>query len=406
MPDPAWRAPRRLPDPRSWLARRLRLLPADTPDGLGESTHLADTGLDADVIVFFPDTVDALYQLTPWYAALRSLHRARPTTIVVQDSRVAARVRAESGLSVTTIASADVLTRALARSTVRAALYVNHSPRNFRLLRFCSLAHVLVGHGDSDKTITVTNQTKAYDFLLVAGHAAIDRARANLPLFDTGRMITVGRPNLDAEALEQRAGEYPAQDREQEHRSAILYAPTWEGAQATASYSSVVSHGEPAIRTLLDEGYRIIYRPHPLTGVRLPAVGDADRRIRELLGTARDADPTADHRVDLEDVPLSTSMADADLLICDVSAMSVEWLPSGRPLVITVPDGASVEVAGTPLEQVVPRLDGANLASVADLVRRELQEDPSRDRRRALIEYYVGDTTPGASIEAFLAAES
>jgi hypothetical protein len=380
------------------LVRRFGLLPGDTPDGLGDDESLGAARLDAEVVVYFPDTVDALYQLEQWYPALRALDKARPTAIIVRDSKVAQRVRAESRLAVIAVGRLATLEGLLRRSDVRVALYVNHSQRNFELLRFASLVHVSLLHGDSDKTVTVSNQIKAYDFSFVAGRAAVDRAARNIMLFDVGRLLPVGRPSMDAD----REAEAPAEQRVS-RRSTVLYAPTWEGAQPTASYTSVAGFGERIVRTLLTAGFAVRYRPHPLTGVRLAEVGEADRRIREAITAAAQADPAAGHRVDTE-VPVTASFDGSDLLLCDVSAMSVEWLPTGRPLIITVPAGPAAVVAGTALEQAVPRLDVAGLDSLADTVRREIEQDPGRARRLDLVEYYLGDTTPGASIRAFITA--
>ena len=380
------------------LVRRFGLLPGDTPDGLGDDQSLAAARLEAEVVVYFPDTVDALYQLEQWYPALRALDRSRSTVIAVRDSQVARKVRAESRLAVVAVGRMATLEGLLRRSDVRVALYVNHSQRNFELLRFTSLVHVSLLHGDSDKTVTVSNQIKAYDFSFVAGRAAVDRAARNIMLFDVDRLLPVGRPSLDAETEpEATAGQHVSA------RQTVLYAPTWEGAQPTASYTSVSSLGERIVHSLLEAGFTVRYRPHPLTGVRLTEVGEADRRIREIIAAAAQDDPAAGHRLDT-DVAVTASFDGSDLLLCDVSAMSVEWLPTGRPLIITVPPGEAAVVAGTPLERAVPRLDAAGVDSLPDTVRRELDRDPGRSRRLELIEYYLGDTSPGASIRAFIAA--
>ena len=86
------------------VLRRFRLLPGGMPDGLGDDAALADATMDGEVIVYFPDTTDSLYQLRSWYGPLEELHRAQGVTIVCMDSRTAAAVRAEVSMPVVTIA--------------------------------------------------------------------------------------------------------------------------------------------------------------------------------------------------------------------------------------------------------------------------------------------------------------
>jgi hypothetical protein len=375
------------------------LLPGGVPDRNGDDARLATQRLDAQVIVFFADTEDGLYQLRQWYAPLAALDSRRRIAVVTADSRTAALIRAETGFEVVTVARYATLDGLLARSDVRLVLYVNHNPENFSMLRFASVAHVSLLHGDSDKVVSVSNQAKAYDFTFVAGRAAVDRMARYLPLFDAERRcVVVGRPQLDdALALvEQRASAAA--------RRTVLYAPTWEGAQPSAAYGSVDTMGEALVDALLAENdLRVVYRPHPLTGVRLAAYGEADAAIRRRVEEARAADPAAGHAVSTAG-DLMVDMAAADLLVCDVSAVAMDWLVTGRPLVITRPSSPEVVTASTPLLEATARLGSEEVDEVVALVRRELHDDPHGQRRQELATYYLGDLRPGAAMEAFLTA--
>ncbi|GMA25092.1 glycosyl transferase [Luteimicrobium album] len=317
--------------------------------------------------------------------------------VVTADSRTARAIRAETPLRVVTVARYATLDDVYSRSDVRLALYVNHNPDNFSMLRFASMVHVSLLHGDSDKIISVSNQAKAYDFSFVAGQAAVDRLDRYLPRFDApARTVIVGRPQLETPAV--RPPVAPGA------RATVLYAPTWEGAQPTAAYGSVATHGLALVERLLDDGgFDVVYRPHPLSGVRDAAYGEADATIRERLARAAEAQPQAGHRVS-GDESLAEAFAAADVLVCDVSAVAMDWLPNGRPLVVTVPTSTETVTASTRLLDTVPRLAVADVAGAAGLLRAELEDDPGRDARHALLEYYLGDTTPGASMAAFVTA--
>ncbi|MGY5765523.1 CDP-glycerol glycerophosphotransferase family protein [Brachybacterium sp. DNPG3] len=394
---------RRLRSAGGKILRRYRLLPGGMPDGLGDDESLRDAVLEGEVLVYFPDTADSLYQLRGWYGPLRALHEQQGVTVVCMDSRVAATIRSELELPVVTIARDATLDAIILRSDIKLVLYVNYNPMNTAALRSRSVIHVSMLHGDSDKSVSVSNQIKAFDYSFVAGPAAIDRLRQYTALFDArSRCIEVGRPSLDTEASTARTDADPA-------HPAVLYAPTWEGGQSSVAYSSLLSHAETAVRSLLADGVRVIYRPHPLTGVRVPEYGEADARLRRLLvgddgpGRAPGPDGAPLGRVSAGR-GLEEDFADADLLLCDVSAVANDWLATGRPLVVTASADVDAHDAETELLRVVPRLTLDDAPRAAEIVRREVEDDPRGEERRALISYYLGDTTRGASLARFLQA--
>jgi len=384
---------RRLRNRLVQAVRRSKYFPVTIPDRLGDDDALAGQSLPDKVIVYFPDTAESLYQLEPWFAPLRALNDALPTVVICQDSRTAARIRANSGLRVLTIARYGRLDDLLAHSDVRLALYVNHSPRNFECLRFTSLTHIYLGHGDSDKAVSASNQVKAYDYCLMAGQAAIDRVAEHVRLYDAAaRCLPIGQPQLDGTGLLP-ATAPSAQAPREPQRPCVLYAPTWEGAQPSVAYSSLLSHGRRLIEGLLAGGWHVIYRPHPLSGVTSGDYAAADRWVRDTLATAGG-------RVDTS-VPLAASFADADLLVSDISGVVLNWLPSGKPLLLTVPDHDAATETRTGLTETVRRLAVADLPRVADLARDELVNDPRRADRLALIGHYFAETTDGAATVAF-----
>jgi hypothetical protein len=379
------------------LIRRLGLLPGGVPDGLGEDDALQGTTLDARAVVYFGDPPQSMYQIRQWYDALEALDGRMPLVVIAGDSRTARLLRAETSLRVVVVARHATLDEILAGSDVRLALYVNHSQQNFTMLSFAQVVHVSLLHGDSDKTVSVSNQHKAYDLVFVAGRAAVDRFARNLPYFDaTGRCVPVGRPQLDALSLTTA----PHRD----GRATVLYAPTWEGANPSVAYGSLDVLGPDLARAVVgDPRLRLLYRPHPLSGVRSVASADADAEVRAVVARAAAEDPGAGHGV-RTDGELVETFGEADLLVCDISAASTEWLPTLRPLVVTDVSAPWARVAATPLLDLVPRLRVVDLPGVADLLAREATEDPRREERARLVEYYLGDVTPGASTARFVQA--
>ena len=361
--------------------RRSRFLPSGMPDKLTDERRLG-VRFEQQVLVYFPTTLDSLYQFRPWIPALSALDAQHPLVCVFKDSRTAAAVRSETGFDCVTLARYGQLDEILALSDVKLALYINHDPVNFECLRFTSMVHVYLGHGDSDKGVSASNQVKAYDLCFLAGQAALDRTAAAAMLYDAAaRSVLIGQPQLDAS--DQVSG-----TPDPEGRPTVLYAPTWEASQPSVSYGSVESHGEHIVRALRDS-YRVVYRPHPLNGVIRPSYGAADARVRELA-----------HRVDT-DVPLEQSFADADLLITDVSAVTLNWLPTAKPVLVTE---TSTALPPSQLMQAVPLLAAGADVDVEQIVGEHLDHDPAADARAALVEHYLGDPTPGAATARFIAA--
>jgi len=365
---------------RLWLIeriRRSRFLPAGMPDKRTDTERLGRP-FTGSVLVYFPNGADALYQLRPWLPALEALDAAHGVTVVFRDSRTAARVRTEARLDCVTLARYGQLDQILALSDVKLALYVNHDPVNFECLRFTSLVHVYLGHGDSDKGVSVSNQVKAYDFCFLAGQAALARTAVSVMLYDAeARSVLIGQPQLDVA---------PATPRPDPARPTVLYAPTWEASQPSVSYGSLVTHGA-AIMDALSGRYRVVYRPHPLNGVIDPDYAAADAAIR-----------TRADRVDTE-VPLEQSCADADLLITDVSGVIMTWLPTGKPVLVCRP---AIAPPPSRLLDTLPLLEPGT--DVSALVAEHLDTDPTAGPRADLVQYYLGDTTPGVATARFLRA--
>jgi hypothetical protein len=359
--------------------RRSRFLPVGMPDKLTDEARLGKP-FTQQVMVYFPTPQDSLYQLRPWYHALTALDRVHPIVCVFKDSRTAKVVHEETGFDCVTLARYGQLDEILSRSEVKLALYVNHDPVNFEALRFTSLVHIYLGHGDSDKGVSVSNQVKAYDWCFLAGQAALDRTASAVMLYDApARSILIGQPQLDSATT---VVGTPSPD----DRQTVLYAPTWEASQPSVSYGSLETHGEALLRAL-SPTYRVVYRPHPLNGVIRPSYAAADAVVRSLAD-----------RVDT-DVTLEQSFADADLLITDVSAVTLNWLPTGKPLLVTRP---LVPYPPSRLMEAVPQLAATD--DFAAAVAEHLAADPTKADRDALIDHYLGDPTPGAATARFIAA--
>lgn len=197
------------------------------------------------------------------------------------------------------------LEASVADQDLRIFFYVNQNCKNFPMFRYGCMWHVFINHGESDKMFMTTNQFTAYDYGFVAGEAARDRLRRTLWDYDLDRRtLMIGRPQAD-----HFAGALPCTP---DDRTVVLYAPTWEGDCDSAAYGSVVSHGEAIVAALLATGtYRVLYRPHPRSGVIDPEFKRANEAIIAAIVAANARDSSAQHVFD--DVPgLGRQLASAE----------------------------------------------------------------------------------------------
>ncbi len=346
------------------------------------------------IAVYFADSKVNLYQIRQWYAPLAEISQTWPVAIISRSPSAVLELWNESPVPALYLRRVTDLEEFVHTQDARIVFYVNQNAKNFQMFRYGRMWHVFINHGESDKMYMTTNQFKAYDFSFVAGDAAIDRLSHKLWDFDLAtRAIAIGRPQAD-----HFAGELPytADD-----RTVVLYAPTWEGDRDAAAYGSIASHGVTLVRVLLATGrHRVIYRPHPRSGVVDSEYGAANRAIIDAIARANAADPAAQHIFD-DGPSLGWQLAAADVAITDISAMVYDRLATGKPLIVTRPVSASAEVDETGYLGACEWLtaDAAgDIVAIADAVQFDAE---AQKRLKFWVERHFGDTTPGVATARF-----
>ena len=181
----------------------------------------------------------------------------------------------------------------------------------------------------------------------------------------------------------------------------MFYAPTWEGDRPAASYGSVASHGERLVAALLASGrHRVVYRPHPRSGVVDPDFGAANERIIAAIAEANRVDPGAQHVYD-ESPVLGWQLSLPDLAICDISAMVYDRLATGKPLMVTRPASPDAAVDEGGYLSVCEWLSVGELDDTVEVTDRVIRDDAARERLGTWSQRYFGDTAPGAPTRRF-----
>ncbi|MEV7419253.1 hypothetical protein AB0O40_28885, partial [Streptomyces sp. NPDC089919] len=222
---------------------------------------------------------DSAYQLDMWLEPLAALPDARPL-VLLRERHLLARLKPTALPVLCVPAAVDLM--GLDLSPVRVALYPANVGKNIHLLREPGIKHVFIGHGDSDKAASVNPFSKVYDEVWVGGPAGRERyATAGVGVAPEA-IVDVGRPQLDPVW----AAEPPQPGARR--TLTVLYAPTWEGWTDEPGNTSLTDAGENIVRELLalSPRVRIIYRPHPFTGIRCPRTRTAHQRIIHALHTA------------------------------------------------------------------------------------------------------------------------
>jgi len=349
------------------------------------------------VAVYFADTRVNLYQIRQWIAPLVALNERHPVAIVTRTPGATLSLLDEAPLPVAYCRTVTELEAFAEAQPIRLVLYVNQNMRNFQMMRYGRMWHVFVNHGESDKMYMVSNQHKAYDYAFVAGDAAIERLSRRLWDFDPAeKLIPIGRPQAD-----HFAGEVPYP---RDGRTVVLYAPTWEGDRPAASYGSIASHGEAlAAAVLASPAHRLVYRPHPRSGVVSRDYRAAHLRIVEAIARANAADPAAHHVYD-DGPALGWQLADADVAVTDISAMVYDRLATGRPIVVARPVSPEAEVDESGFLGACEWLTASDASAVLEVVERMLHDPEAIERNRYWAHRHFGDTGPGAATARFHAA--
>ncbi|MGI8458008.1 MAG: CDP-glycerol glycerophosphotransferase family protein [Propionibacteriaceae bacterium] len=293
-----------------------------------EQIASALTTYGPELLVYTARANDASYQLAMWLPELAKL--GRPYAIVVRHPTTLAATRGMTGVPVVCCPqSADL--DAVVVPTARVALYVNGVSQNVNFVGYRQLQHIYLGHGDSDKELSVHPAHAMFDQIFVAGPAAIERYRRAGVQIPADKFCVVGRPQLAGVARATGPIDAVVAPR-------VLLAPTWRGYNANTTLSSLVTTPE-LVHQLLGRGAVVHFRPHPFSWQSVPdqplldrvdAILEADRartgRAHQLSAETRSASVLA-------------CFDDSDALVSDVGSVLVDYFATGKPYAVALPAG-------------------------------------------------------------------
>ena len=349
----------------------------------------AESAQGHKVAVFFADTPSKIYQIAQWIPVFEKAPVHLRPVIITRHTATTEELQKITSLLVVHARTYDLLMQLLELSKFKALIYVNNSYQNFQTLAYQQAAHIHVNHGESDKISMVSNQSKAYDKVFVAGAAARDRYLSAVAWVDEKKLIPVGRPQLDlaTEPLLEKSA-----------LKTITYAPTWEGEDEANNYTSMDCYGMAIIdAAVAQNGCRVVYKPHPrILDSKDPLIINAHKYITNKLSRGP-------HEIHLTGDVLSV-LKDTDLLISDISSVTLDYLylkPSGAIFLSDRRNNRSELQAESPVALAAYIVDSSTIGELTTSLAKVLSHDELFDKRQEVCRYYFGGIAAGESTAAF-----
>lgn len=254
---------------------------------------------------------------------------------------------------------------------VKGIYYLSNTGNMIHTLRFNAYQHIFLGHGDSDKTASAHKFFRVYDEIWVAGQAHIDRFKH--AGFETRHLnfIKIGRPML-ANVLKQNEMEWTSR-----HIPRILYLPTWEGVYEEGNYSSVRLSVAMLTEVYRRFGLSMTAKFHPTTGSRDKMLSN----INELVGGELfkiGADLTVADKL----TPVGGLITNANIYICDISAVVSECIAGNAPLFVYIPKDKDVKISQSDMSYEDYAYTFSNIEELCEQLDRVLNGDDFKKEQR------------------------
>jgi len=364
-----------------------------------------------EVALYFAGGMGSLYQVEQWLGPLTILNSKKKITIIVREKSVFTWLAKNTDFTVVYCLTIENLTSFYEENNFKCILYVNNGFKNFQSLIIGDALHVHINHGESDKSSTISNQAKSYDYVFIVAQAAYDKYRANLIQVDMKKFIKVGRPQLEHiakiepfDTLKKNIIKYDASlpfdlnsinigSEELDDcveividKKIILYAPTWEATHNSMNFTSLNDYGLTLVNKLLeDENYYLLYKPHPNTGSRDSIAKRINNEIKKILKEHPQGEV-------INGGDINSLYEHVDLAIFDNSAVAIDYLQVDKPMIMTDMFYRITKRQSKPIIVKAARmLSVKESQKILSIVKDELENDTMREVRNKVKRYFLGN---------------
>lgn len=346
-----------------------------------------------DYLVFVSYPENGILHYSSWHEHLEKFNKVygkKSVFITSFDYNYFEMIKAYPDLPVYYAPYTDRANR-IAIDSVKAVIYVNPDQANMKFTRMTKLNHLMINHGDSDKSASAHKNYRMFDKNFVAGNAAVKRFKDNNIILQNDFFEIVGRPQLkDVEVVNY-------QNSNKMQQKTVMYAPTWYGIGDDAHYSSQ-DRADEIIDALLSKNVRIIYRSHPLSRVdNAMGVGvNWSQNIKDIQAKLADhAKSTGIKHIFGTEAEDKYSIYElfnmSDALISDISSVVSDYIYSEKPFAIV----SNKEDTN----QFIKENYVANAAYVVDYNIQNIQQtfdnllfnDNKQNSRQEIKKFYLGD---------------
>jgi hypothetical protein len=319
----------------------------------------------------------------------------QPFTVVTTDALAFKRVAERYTMPVIYARKGDLRAiRAMLPKTVRTALYVYSRDNDDFMKVRRRMTHVWLHHGDSDKESSFRRKSAAYDVLVVAGQAAIDRYAAHGVRIPPQKFKILGRPQV--ENVETAMASISTVD-----NPVVLYAPTWYATDYKNNHSSLPI-GTAIVSALLARNATVIFRPHPANR-KLPEAAAAIAAIDELLRADAEATSRPHRWGAAASDPTFAELANAaDAMVADVSGVVTDFMQSLKPFAMVATGNKTDTFRARFPSSVSAYVIEWDLSTLDNALDAMLGDDPLAPTRVERREYYLGGYENGESARAFV----
>jgi len=350
-----------------------------------------------EVALYFAGGMGNLYQIEQWLGTLAVLEEKKRFTFIIRDKNIFSWLVNNTDFTVVYCLTIDDLTTFYEENNFKCILYVNHGFKNFQSLMIGDALHVHINHGESDKTSTISNQSKAYDYIFTVSQAGYDKYKANLIQVNMSKFIKVGRPQLEHIVEikpfetnyilppENSEDSEPIVDRNKPVKKIILYAPTWEATHDSMNFTSLNDYGLTLVRQLLaDSNYYLLYKPHPNTGARDSITKAINIEIQDMINEHLEGEVIADGDI-------NALFKHVDLAIFDNSAVAIDYLEVDKPMLMT---DMFYRIENQQRKPAI--IHASRMLSVSDaekiitIIQEELEHDYLKSIRNEVKAYFLG----------------
>jgi len=346
-----------------------------------------EENLKLKIALYFFGGMAEVYQVEQWLETMEELHRVESICIIVRNKNVHAYLDKKTDIPVVYFDTINELLTAYEDSNFKVILYVNNGMKNFQSLIYHRALHIHLNHGESEKSSMHSNQCKAYDYTYVVGDAAYDRYKRHIININRAHYLKIGRPQFD----------YVKDVQKNFDRKVILYAPTDESTHISMRYTSIERLGLEIVDTILkNPEYQLVYRPHPSTGKNSKVVAEINKKIIKKVENADNG--TVEKELNAIDL-----LSVVDLAIFDNSSLIIDFLNFDKPMFATnmfMPEYHDIK----PFKMLkgCTMLDEDNISGLSQLILEQLSQDPLKEQRVEIKEYYLGNYKKGESTKLFI----